>query len=265
MASTDIVTVPTGNYLVFNHTDEEVAQAIAASIGDTQINERNLPRVKLPSGGSTTWEIPGPFGVEASKELTGILIFFKRNRRLFPSKKMNGAPPSCFAPDNKFGIGNPGGACATCPMNQWGSASLIEGADPGSKGKACGERELWFLLRESSALPLVLDLSPGSLANAENYRIGLGGSLTPPHAIQTTVTLEKKDGPEGPFAVAVPRFSGQLDPEERKRAAAYAARMAPLFEAAAQAMTTETPSSGPMGTTADIDVDLDEPDKAGDR
>jgi hypothetical protein len=258
--STQITTVDKGKYLVFNHSPAELQAVLDANLGGTELTERNLPRVKLPTGGNTTWQIPGPFGVEASDELTGVLVFFKRTRAYWPTKKITGEPPACMSPDNIRGIGTPGGACRTCPMNSWGSDV------GGGNGKACKEREVWFLLRDNGFLPLVLSLSPASLGAAEQYRIGLASGGVPLEAVQTTVALKSESGPEGPYAVAVPKFSGQLDPEERTRAAQYAASMRPLFEAAAASMATETDgpgSSGPMGTTADIDVDLDEPDKAG--
>jgi hypothetical protein len=60
------------------------------------------------------------------------LMFFK-NRVYFRDKKEGGGI-LCRSDDMVNGIGEPGGKCATCPMNQFGSAKNGEG-----KGKACTE------------------------------------------------------------------------------------------------------------------------------
>jgi hypothetical protein len=60
------------------------------------------------------------------------LMFFK-NRIYFRDKKEGGGI-LCRSEDMVNGIGEPGGKCATCPLNQFGSAKNGEG-----KGKACTE------------------------------------------------------------------------------------------------------------------------------
>lgn len=60
------------------------------------------------------------------------LMFFK-NRVYFRDKKEGGGI-LCRSDDMKTGIGEPGGSCATCPLNQFGSAKGGKG-----KGKACTE------------------------------------------------------------------------------------------------------------------------------
>lgn len=255
MASTDIVTVPTGAYAILNHTSSEAAAIIAANLGDTEINEGNLPNVTFPTGGKVQWEVPTPFGAQLAPEVTGVIVHHKRVRAYWGSGKITGKPPLCSARDNKNGEGTPGGLCRDCPLSQWGSASRLEGADPDADGKACKEREIWFVLQESRALPLVISMPSGSLKNAEDFRVGFSSFLpvVPLTSIQTTITLVAKDGPRGPYAVAVPKFSAQLTPEDAAAAAAYAEQWAPMLEAAAVAMATETPAAG--GKAADVDLD----------
>jgi len=60
------------------------------------------------------------------------LMFFK-NRVYFRDKKKGGGI-LCRSDDMKQGIGEPGGECAVCPLNQFGSAK-----DGAGKGKACTE------------------------------------------------------------------------------------------------------------------------------
>jgi hypothetical protein len=257
MASTEIATVDSGAYLALNHDPSELREILQANLGATELTERNLPRVKVPTGGGTTWSIPGPFGDEMSKDLTGVLVYFKRTRAYWTSKKLSGEPPACVSEDGIRGIGSPGGACRACPMNVFGSAAKLAGADAGAKGKACKEREVWFLLRAGGFLPVVLSLPSMSLRDAEGYRINLSSGGVPLEAVETTVTLRQETGADGPFAIAVPKFSAQLSPDDRARARAYAADMRPQFEAVVAAMATETPeSAGPVrGGADDLDAE----------
>jgi hypothetical protein len=259
MTSTDIATVNAGAYLALNHDPAELRAILQQNLGTTELTERNLPRVKVPTGGATTWTIPTPFGVDTSPDLTGVLVYFKRTRAYWPSKKLTGEPPVCVSGDGIRGVGQPGGACRQCPLNVFGSASQLQGGDADAKGKACKEREVWFLLRTGGFLPVVLSLPSMSLEPAEKYRINLSSGGVPLEAVETTITLRQETGPEGPFAIAEPKFSAQLTEDDRRRAREYAADLRPQFEAAAAAMASEQPETTAGRPAGD---DLDEPPAA---
>lgn len=236
--STDIAVIEAGGYLALNHAGGEIGEIITELLGGQELTERDLPRVKIPTGGSTTWEIPGPGGMEPAKELSGILVHFKFVRAYWPSTAATGTPPACHAEGPELvavGVGEPGGACKTCPYNEYGS-------EPKQKrGKACKERELWFMLQPSTFLPLVVSLSPMSLQAAGAYRkttlAGIGVRTT---SVVTAITLEADTNPEGEkFARAVPRMAGMLDPQEAEKAREYAIQFRPAFDAAAQAIASE--------------------------
>ncbi len=54
------------------------------------------------------------------------------------------------------GIGEPGGACAICPLNAWGSGD-------NGRGKACKNMRHLFLLRDGAFMPLQIILPPTSI------------------------------------------------------------------------------------------------------
>jgi len=151
MPSTNIATSDAGAYLALNHSTDEIQAIVADNLAGQQIGEFDLPRVAIPAGGGTRWEVPGPGGSEALDEISGILVFVKQTRAYWKNDDVTGDPPDCSSPDGRIGHGSPGGECATCPMAQFGS--------DGKRGQACKQQAVWFLLREDSFLPLVVGLA----------------------------------------------------------------------------------------------------------
>lgn len=250
MATTDIAVIDKGGYLALNHDTEEVIEIVEENLGGQLLSARDLLRVKMPSGGSTTWEVPGPAGPQPTKDLQGILIHFKFVRGYWVPGATKGVPPSCSAEGPEqlaVGIGTPGGACKTCPFNVFGS-EVKDNGKPG-RGKACKERELWFLLQPSMLLPIALSLSPMSLKAAREYRTGtLGSSGIRTHSVVTSITLKANSNPDGDdYAQIVPTMVGALDPEEAAATKEYAARLKPMLDAVATTIAAE-------GDPVDADV-----------
>ena len=65
-------------------------------------------------------------------------------------------PPLCQSFDGKVGYGEPGGTCADCVLNQFGS-------DGNNKGKACKNMRMLYLLRSGEYMPIQIALPPTSL------------------------------------------------------------------------------------------------------
>lgn len=244
MASTDITTTPAdddepkGKYLVLNHSSEEITEIIQDNLAGQQIGEFDLPRIKMPAGGGKTWEIPGLSGIESTQELEGIVVGFKRTRAYWEPNAEEGSPPTCRSADTIIGVGNPGGDCRSCPLAQYGTAINDKG-EPG-RGQACNEKEIWFILRPGSFLPVVVSLPSMSLKPAKSYRLALAGEGKRVSSVTTILTLDSTKNPDGkPFSYAVPRLGTVLDGEEAERAKAYARQMQPSFESAAAAETAE--------------------------
>lgn len=174
------------------------------------------PRVKMPSGGMTAFEVPGddPESPDAEKELRGVIVWHHKTNAYWPDND-NDAPPACRSEDGVRGDGVPGGDCATCPYNQFGSGE-------GGRGKACKNGETLYILREHDILPVALSLSPTSLAALRNYKTMCVARGKRVCDVVTSITLTKKVSADGnPYSVAVFRRVGELSPETAAKALAY--------------------------------------------
>jgi hypothetical protein len=241
MASTDLAAIEPGGYLALNHSLEEIQDIIAETLGGEQLTEFDLPRVKIPSGGSTTWEIPTLGGTEPSKTLSGILVHWKQTRAYWAPDANSNTPPQCRSEGvdtRAVGVGDPGGPCAICPLAQFGSA--VDDRGNPAPGQACNKKEIWFLLQEGGALPLAVSLPATSLGPAKSYRMSFATGLVSMASFVTTITLEATKNAKGdPYAVIKPAIGGRLSDEESQRAKSYAAAFTPIFDAVAERMTTE--------------------------
>ena len=102
-----------------------------------------LDRVKLPAGGGTAFEVPADDGegTDMVKELRGVILFNHPAYAMYRDKYAGGnAAPDCSSFDGITGCGNPGGACADCPYNKFGSGD--------GKSKLCKNKRLLYILRE---------------------------------------------------------------------------------------------------------------------
>lgn len=134
-------------------TQEELAE-------DMDGLQMSFPRVKIPAGGALMFELPSddPENPDYVKNLEGVILFNHPNNAYWPegSEYDDSATPLCSSVDAKQGIGEPGGSCVSCALNQFGSAA--EGA-----GKACKNMRVLYLLRSGEFMPLQVTLPPTSL------------------------------------------------------------------------------------------------------
>lgn len=134
-------------------TQEELAE-------DMDGPQMSFPRVKIPAGGALMFELPSddPENPDYVKNLEGVILFNHPNNAYWPegSEYDDSATPLCSSVDAKQGIGEPGGSCVSCALNQFGSAA--EGA-----GKACKNMRVLYLLRSGEFMPLQVTLPPTSL------------------------------------------------------------------------------------------------------
>ena len=134
-------------------TQEELAE-------DMDGLQMSFPRIKIPGGGALMFEIPSddPENPDYAKTLEGVILFNHPNNAYWPegSEYDDNSNPLCSSVDAKQGIGEPGGSCASCALNQFGSAA--EGA-----GKACKNMRVLYLLRSGEFMPLQVTLPPTSL------------------------------------------------------------------------------------------------------
>lgn len=124
----------------------------------------SFERIKVPSGGGLAFEVPDENGdTDVQKELLGIIVGHGPENVYYMSEFTGGSePPDCVAVDGKLGTGSPGGDCAECPYNQWGS-----GTD--GIGKACQNRHKVFILFDGELFPYMLTLPATSIKNFSDF------------------------------------------------------------------------------------------------
>lgn len=85
----------------------------------------SFPRVKIPGGGSLQFEIPSddPENPDYTKYIEGVILYNHDTCAYWPegSEYDDNVTPLCSSVDGKTGYGAPGGVCATCALNQYGS------------------------------------------------------------------------------------------------------------------------------------------------
>lgn len=207
-SSTAVATLDHDAYSIIQADAGDVIQSIRDNMGGQQIKPSDLDRVKVPTGGSTTWTIPSIEGEKDAKTIDGAIIHKKLVRGYWPDS-FDGQknPPQCSSEDSITGIGNPGGACATCPCAQFGSK--VDGKGLASAGQACKQMMLLFVIRPEDMLPIVISASPASLQNMKKYFLRLSSRGLAYYSVATSFALEKDKNAGGiVFSKIVPTMAG---------------------------------------------------------
>jgi hypothetical protein len=140
-------------------------------------------RVKIPSGGSTAFELPTE-GEESEmvKEFSAVILHHHPLNAYYETKYTGGSnPPDCGSFDGK--TGGSGQPCASCPNNQFGTGE--------NGAKACKNKRRVYILREGECFPLLLTLPTGSLkAFTKHLKTQLSRGKTS-NSIVTRFSLKK--------------------------------------------------------------------------
>jgi hypothetical protein len=169
----------------------------------------SFEKIKIPSGGSTAFEIPDENGEPMPvKEFSGVILYQHALSMYYKTAYTGGSnPPDCGSFDGKTGIGDPGGKCKNCPLNEFGTGQ--------NGAKACKNRRRLYILREGEVFPVLLSLPTGSL---KAYTEFLQRHLTKgkkPWQYVTRFALRKATNAGGiAFSQAVFRKDRDLTPEE---------------------------------------------------
>lgn len=174
-------------------------------------------RVKIPSGGAKTFEIPTEDGddTESVNDITGVIVYHHAANAYWENE-YSGAieDPLCSSMDGKTGVNRKTGEvinCATCPLNQYGSTQ--------NGGKACKNVHRCYIMRNGNPIPLLLNLPPTSLNSFRNYlgkKVLLKGYKA--SDIVTKITL-KTDSNKGGIKYSKTAFEnlGPLSKEEKDK------------------------------------------------
>lgn len=205
-------------YPIVGGQSEQVKQVIEANIGeDMDISPFDLERIKIPTGGSTSW----PNGEDV---LERIIVAWSNCRGYWPEDFSGSEPPQCSSPDGKTGYGDPGGECKECPLAQFNSAE--EG-----RGQACKAMQRLLLLGEDDWLPTMLTLPPTSLKAFKLYMTSMARQGRIFYSVITEIGLTTETNSSGIEYSTVTFSDGDwLDQEAIKPIKAYHESVAPMLE-----------------------------------
>ena len=166
-------------------------------------------RIKIPSAGSTVFEMPGEDGEpDAVKEFSAVILHHHPLFCYYKTKYTGGNnPPDCGSFDGVCGVGDPGGECKKCPLNKF---------DTGENGsKACKNRRRIYVLKEGEVFPLLLSLPTGSLKEFTKYLKRLLSKGKKSNAFVTRFALKKATNSGGVvYSQAQFTVDRPLTPEE---------------------------------------------------
>lgn len=180
--------------------------------------EGGFDRIKIPSGGMTVFEMPGETedSPETVKEFSAVILYHHPILQYYREKYTGGSnPPDCGSYDGVTGVGNPGGVCAQCPLNQFGSGE--------NGGKACKNKRRIFILREGELIPILLTLPTGSMKEFAVYVKRLLAKGKKSSSVVTRFSLQKVQN-SGGIAYSQAKFAVDrvLTDEEQRYISAMA-------------------------------------------
>lgn len=185
----------------------------------------DFPRVKIPSGGAVSFEVPGddPESPDSVKAIEGIILYNHGASAYWPegAEYDDNVPPLCSSVDGKTGIGDPGGACAVCELNRYGTGVDAKG-NP-TKGKACKNMRHLYILRSGEYLPILLSLPPTSLRPFNDFmNMAFITRRRPTWSAIVQISLKRVENGSSPYSVASFRKVGNITGEQLAQVKQYA-------------------------------------------
>lgn len=153
------VTIYKGQQFAVAEHGGDVAAVLADVLAPgEQLSLSSFPAIKIPAGGGLAWTLPDG---EPAKEIQCVILH-RQPVRAFWREAFSGEgnPPDCTSIDNLIGQGDPGGECATCPLNEWGSGSRIGSCD---SGRSTNSRVICLHAFAAVGLPSSSSLLPHTL------------------------------------------------------------------------------------------------------
>ena len=162
--------------------DEGTAAVMAEMFGI----DMTFDRIKVPSGGGLSFELSemDMNGQVDAKELNAVILYHHPLQTYYRNEYTGGNEhPDCGSMDGITGAGDPGGDCATCVMNKFGTGK--------NNSKACKNRHRLYILREGEMFPMILDLPTGSVRGFGQYIKRLINLRKTPGTVVTRFVLQK--------------------------------------------------------------------------
>ncbi len=236
-AGTDVVPAALTDYAVIGYGLDQVSQLVQENVGGGSVGEFDLDRIKVPAGGGLSFRIPTLEGVSEGRTVEGVIVAWKEGRAYWETAfedSGGGTPPDCSSPDGIYGQGEPGGACAQCPLAQYGSA------DKG-KGQACKQSRWLFMLRETDLIPIVVAAPPTSIKPVQSYFLRLANNGLPYYGVITKLALSQARSSTGiEYSKIEPSFVRRLSDDETAKIKELGTTFRPMVDAAAVEVDPET-------------------------
>lgn len=174
--------------------------------------QMTMQRVKIPGGGNLQFEIRGddPDNPDYERKLVGVILHHHFANAYWPegSEYDDSVPPLCQSFDGKQGYGVPGGVCAACAFNQFGSTA-------NGSGKACKNMRQVYLLRSGEYLPLQLSLPPTSLRPFNDFlNLAFVARKRPSYTAIVEIGLKRAESGGYTYSVATFRKVRDLDGDD---------------------------------------------------
>lgn len=182
--------------------------------------QMSFQRIKIPAGGNLVFEIPtdDPDNPNYEKTIDGVLIFHHDANAYWPegSEYDENTAPLCSSVNGKQGIGEPGGSCVMCAMNQYGTSA--EG-----RGKACKNMRMLYLLQSGECVPIQISLPPTSLKPFKNF-VNQAFLLRrrPSYGSVIQIGLRKENNGGNDYSVATFRLLENFEGEDLAQIRSYA-------------------------------------------
>ena len=183
--------------------------------------QMTMQRVKIPGGGNLQFEIRSddPDNPDYERKLVGVILYHHLANAYWPegSEYDDNVPPFCQSFDGKQGYGEPGGVCAACAFNQFGSTA-------NGSGKACKNMRQVYLLRSGEYLPLQLSLPPTSLRPFNDFmNLAFVARRRPSYSAIVEIGLKRAESGGYTYSVATFRKVRELEGESLAAVKSYAA------------------------------------------
>lgn len=201
-------------------TGNQVAEYGANSINLPQLLAEEMDgltlsfdRIKIPAGGGLAYEIPGdnPDSPDMVKEFKAVILYQHPVHSFYKEKYTGGnTPPDCASIDGHKGLDAETGevkSCKDCPYNKFGSGE--------NGAKACKQKRRLYILRAGEALPTILSIPTGSLADYSKYVTRLLSKGKTSSSVVTKFSLKKAQNAGGiAYSQAVLSVDRDLTSEE---------------------------------------------------
>jgi hypothetical protein len=157
-----------------------------------------------------------PENPDYSKYLEGVILFNHASGAYWPegSEYDENSTPLCSSVDGKTGYGAPGGACAVCELNRFGTDG---------KGKACKNMRVLYLLRDGEYMPIQLTLPPTSIRPFSDFmNVAFVSRRRPTWGSVVQIGLKRMNNGKDDYSVATFKKLYDFSGEQLMQAKAYA-------------------------------------------